>query len=366
MAAPHMRLTFLLSSLRLAGGNRDIVEYANGLAARGHTCTLVVPGKSIDADLRAELRPEVTVIESKLPLTDKMNPMAMARLTLSMAHLAPASDVILSTHTPTVVAGFLAAHVLRKGVPAWFYQDYAAMFAGRPIESWLMHRALRWHRKAFVISAWAGDEIRSQAPEKIVVTGVGVSGLAHFTPLYFEDRPRGATRTILTMGDTRERKGFQDFLDSVHVLAKRMPDLRLTIFSVAPLEVATDLPCKVVVRPSRDELARLFQQCDLFALASHWESLGLPPLEAMACATPVVLADAGGVRDYAVNEENCLLVPARAPQQFADAMERVLRDDALAQRLSHAGPPTAARYDWDLLTDRFEGQLQALIAESKR
>jgi glycosyltransferase involved in cell wall biosynthesis len=290
-----------------------------------------------------------------------MSAVALARLTLSLAHLAPRSDVILSTHTPTVVAGFIAAHILRKGRLAWFYQDYAAMFAGRPAELWLMHHALRWHRVAFVNSAWAGKEISRQAPEKIVVTGVGVSGLEHFAPVFASERAKRAVRTIVTMGDVRERKGFGDFLAAVNHLAKQMSNLHLTFVSRESLEVATDLPFTLVLRPTRAELAAHLQQCDLFVLASRWESLGLPPLEAMACAAPVALVNAGGVRDYAVDGVNCLLVPPQDAVALADAMQRLLEDGELAQKLSLAGPPTAARYGWDALTEGFERELVRLV-----
>ncbi|MGL4648872.1 MAG: hypothetical protein ACRC1H_05645, partial [Caldilineaceae bacterium] len=140
-----MRLTFLLSSLRLSGGLRDITEYANRLATRGHTVTLVTPGGTVDPDMRAELVPQLHLRESPVRFDDGMSKAGLARLSLSLAQTAPSSDMILATHTPTVVAGYIATHLLRKGRPAWFYQDYTSMFEGRPVESWLMARALHWN-----------------------------------------------------------------------------------------------------------------------------------------------------------------------------------------------------------------------------
>jgi glycosyltransferase involved in cell wall biosynthesis len=84
----------------------------------------------------------------------------------------------------------------------------------------------------------------------------------------------------------------------------------------------------------------------------------------MACATPVVLVDSGGVRDYAVDGVNCLLTPPQDAPALANAMARVLADHELAQRLSHAGPATAARYDWERLTDRFEANLLRLLGQT--
>jgi len=355
-----MRLTFLLSSLHLSGGLRDIVEYANRLAQRGHEVTLVTPGGTVDPDMKAELDPALRLLVTPVVYRDGMSKAGLAHLSYSMARTAPRSDIILSTHTPTVVAGYIATHIMRKGRPAWFYQDYTSMFAGRPVESWLMARALRWHKAAFVISAWAGNEIRAQGPEKIVVTGVGISHAEVMKPVPLEERQFGPTVRIMTLADMRPRKGMGDFLEAMAIVATRVPNLHLVIVSKDPCTIETDIPYTFIHRPSRTELAHLFQTSNLFVLASRWESLGLPPLEAMACATPVVLADSGGVRDYAINEENCLLTPVQNAPALADAVVRVLQDPALARRLSHAGPAVAARYDWEWLTDRFEQQLLQL------
>ena len=62
-------------------------------------------------------------------------------------------------------------------------------------------------------------------------------------------------------------------------------------------------------RPSDDELAELYSSADIFAFPSHIEGFGLPPLEAMACNTPVVTTDCLGVRDYVDNGKNAIMVP---------------------------------------------------------
>jgi glycosyltransferase involved in cell wall biosynthesis len=80
----------------------------------------------------------------------------------------------------------------------------------------------------------------------------------------------------------------------------------------------------------------------------------------MASATPVVLTDSGGVRDFAQDGYNCRLTPPRQPAALAAAMLEVLTDGALAERIAAGGPPTAQRYDWERVTDHFERTLAAL------
>ena len=61
-----MRISFILSSLRLSGGVQVVVEYANRLAERGHRVTLVAPAGTIDAEIEAEIAQDVRVRESRV------------------------------------------------------------------------------------------------------------------------------------------------------------------------------------------------------------------------------------------------------------------------------------------------------------
>ncbi len=45
----------------------------------------------------------------------------------------------------------------------------------------------------------------------------------------------------------------------------------------------------------------------IFISTSWWEGFGLPSLEAMACGCALILTDAGGVNEYAIANENCLM-----------------------------------------------------------
>jgi glycosyltransferase involved in cell wall biosynthesis len=95
----------------------------------------------------------------------------------------------------------------------------------------------------------------------------------------------------------------------------------------------------------QQQLAALYSAADLFIDASDFQGFGRCALEAMACGTACVLTNAGGVREYAVHEQNALLVAPRDPHALADAAVALLDQPHERQRLAAAGLTTARDYD---------------------
>ncbi len=95
---------------------------------------------------------------------------------------------------------------------------------------------------------------------------------------------------------------------------------------------------------SREDLIALYCGAAALVYPSLNEGFGLPVLEAMACGTPVVAARAGALPE--VGGDACLYAAPGDAGAFARALDEILRDDALARRLSESGRRRAARYTW--------------------
>ena len=80
-------------------------------------------------------------------------------------------------------------------------------------------------------------------------------------------------------------------------------------------------------------LGREYAAARVFAVGSWFEGFCQPGLESLACGTPLVTTDNGGCREYAIDGETALVVPPRDARAMADAIRRLLDDDALAARL---------------------------------
>ena len=93
------------------------------------------------------------------------------------------------------------------------------------------------------------------------------------------------------------------------------------------------------------DLAALYRGAQALVFPSLFEGFGLPPLEAMACGTPVA-SSADGALAEVVADASVTFDP-RDPEAMADALSRVVSDDALRRRLREAGLSHAARYTWE-------------------
>ena len=348
-----MRISFIVSSLCLSGGVRVIVEYANRLAWRGHTISIVTPGGTVDEVIAGELDSQVKVLETERSWSDTRYDLGKVFLAWQLARAVPDSDVVVATHTPTTVPAWLAGRILSKGRLAWLYQDYKEMFRGRWVEERLLALAPRRFDRILVASQACRQEMLDLAGVKSVMIGIGLNSL--FRPRQVE-RDDDA-RLILFVGDTRPRKGLRDFLQAASLVYRKEPKLKLAIVSKDACQIQNEVPFTHYCRPSDEELSALYASCDVFVSASWYEGFGLPPLEAMACGAPVVLTDSRGVREFAVDGENCLMVPIRDPSSLAEAILRVLTDEELAARIAANGLQTAWRYSWDDAVDRFERAL---------
>lgn len=87
----------------------------------------------------------------------------------------------------------------------------------------------------------------------------------------------------------------------------------------------------------RDDVLELLADADIFVLSSRSEGLPLSILEAMSVGLPVVASRVGGVAEVVVDGETGLLVPPGDPSSLAAAIERLLGDPALRNRLGAAG-----------------------------
>ena len=94
-----------------------------------------------------------------------------------------------------------------------------------------------------------------------------------------------------------------------------------------------------------EDLPALYTLADLFVFPSLYEGFGLPPLESMACGTPVIASDNSSLPE--VLGAGALLVLAEDTAAITDAMARVLGDATLRARLADLGRAQAARFTWE-------------------
>lgn len=169
--------------------------------------------------------------------------------------------------------------------------------------------------------------------------------------------PRPWAWRLLYVGRLDPRKGIATLLRALALLPA---EATLSVVGDGPpayrarlVALADELGCAGRVRFTvlpRSALRDAYQEADALVFPSEWEEpFGLVPLEAMACATPVVATRTGGAAEFLDDGGNCLAVPPGDAAALAAALVRLADDPALRARLVAGGVATAARFTTDRL-----------------
>ncbi|MFI8848753.1 glycosyltransferase [Streptomyces sp. NPDC053499] len=253
-------------------------------------------------------------------------------------------------HAHSAKAGLAARLALRGRVPT-VYQPHAWSFeaatgrTARLARAWERYAA-RWADRVLCVSEAerdTGTAAGVRARWAVVRNGVDAS---HFTPRTARQpdgcpalRPDGRTVLVVCVGRLCEQKGQRTLLAAWPGVTARVPHALLVLVGDGPDREALrrTAPPGVVFAGATDAVADWYAAADLVVLPSLWEGMALTPLEAMACARPVLVSDVAGSRELLPpGQETSCLVPPGDPVALADAVVRLALDESLCAELATA------------------------------
>lgn len=168
--------------------------------------------------------------------------------------------------------------------------------------------------------------------------------------------PAGARRGggVLFCGTWDDVKGSRYLAAAFSDLVARVPNARLTVLGAArPAEYVLSqfspdarLAVTVLPRVPEDAVMQHYRTHDMLVLASTYEGFGMVILEAMSQRLPVITTPVGCAPALIRDGESGLLVRPRSREDLATAMERLLGDAELRDRLANAAYPLAATHTW--------------------
>ena len=240
--------------------------------------------------------------------------------------------------------------------PEWFAPRFASWYG------WLLPRLARRVRHIIAVSEFTRSRILERFgidPSRVTVIPNGVDGRFAPRPALEVERVRAdlglpTARYVLSVGSLEPRKNVNRLLEAWARAVPRLPeDLYLVVSGakgVARVFSSVSLgrlPPRVLLTGyvPDEHLPALYSGATIFVYPSLYEGFGLPPLEAMACGTPVITSNTTSLPE--VVGDAALLVDPLDVEATARAIERLAGDEAERARLRRLGLERIARFNWD-------------------
>jgi len=202
-------------------------------------------------------------------------------------------------------------------------------------------------------------EMLGVSSDKVLVTPLGVSSaLSPVSPeaaAAFRERMHLPEGYVLYVGARKPHKNLSLLLQAWRTMpVTHRPPLVLGGAAWAPEDslareaVAAGVTASIHFAPglrSDDELQLLHGSAALYVQPSLSEGFGLPPIEAMACGTPVLSSNAGSLAE--VLGDAARLLPPHGPEAWAHAVQELLADSAGRPARVARGLEHAAGYRWE-------------------
>jgi glycosyltransferase involved in cell wall biosynthesis len=205
------------------------------------------------------------------------------------------------------------------------------------------------------------EETRGVPPSAIFTAFSDLSAFAERDPVPLPERP-----TVAFIGALEAYKNVEGLAAAWRLVAERVPAAGLVIVGSGSQqavvdELVADFPGRVEhdkwLEP--EAVSEKLDAATVLVLPSWPEGLGRVIIESFARGRAVVATDGGGIPDLVTHEVEGLLVPPADTIALASALERVLADPELAERM---GAAARVRYaDWHSTPEQLAGEMRALV-----
>lgn len=224
----------------------------------------------------------------------------------------------------------------------------------------VLANAVRKAARIIAISRHTAEDLAQMFPDCVGRIRLTYPGVAPFfsssssAAVAAFKQERGLGRYLLYVGNRKPHKNVGRLLHAYHLLLREFPDLQLVVagkrFATEDdvTRLTRELGLNGVVEwepPSDDQLRLLYCGAEAVTLPSLYEGFGLPPLEAMACGVPVVVARAASLPEV-VGEAGVYVEP-RDVEDIARGLREVLVDETLRAKLREAGLVRARQFSWE-------------------
>jgi D-inositol-3-phosphate glycosyltransferase len=224
---------------------------------------------------------------------------------------------------------------------------------------------------------------------KLVVIPPGVD-VCHFYPIPADEAKmyvglKPHDRMVLFVGRIEPLKGVDTLIQAMSCLQwKEERPVHLAIIGgdpgASPEEMSAEMArlqklCddlavgQTVVflgKRDQDKLPYYYSAAELVVMPSHYESFGMVALEAMACGTPVIASEVGGLAYLVRDGETGFTIPDQEPDTLCEKISWLLNDHHLHETMSQRAVEYAQDYAWEKIAKQIVDMYRSLLEEKEK
>ena len=222
-------------------------------------------------------------------------------------------------------------------------------------------------------------------PSKMVVIPPGVD-VGHFYPIPSDEAKmyiglKPEDRMVLFVGRIERLKGVDTLIEAMSCLQLKVDvhPVHLAIIGGDPSASREEMTAEmarlqamcddlamgqtVVFLGKRDQnkLPYYYSAAEVLVMPSHYESFGMVALEAMACGTPVIASEVGGLAYLVRDGETGFTIPDQEPEMLCDKISWLLNDKLLHELMSFRAVEYAQDYAWEKIAKQSVGVYEELV-----
>lgn len=345
-----MKITFVTPGLG-GGGGRVIIEYARGLAERGHEARILsrrsrptVRNRLRDLYLKIRYNHHdkwLRTFQGELVAYDVLTP-----------GLVGANDAVVGVGVDCALA--IANLPASCGVKIHNCHGRELNNMEKMAEAW------RLRMPRIVVASYLEREMRQQgSTDEIYLMHNGVDRRD-----YFPSVARGKRSGIGTVFHGAYTKGPELMLEVYRRIHKLKPNIPLLMFGSYPQPAGLPKATRYVRLPSISEARDFYSRAEVWLCTSRSEGFPGPVLEAMACGCPVVATDCGGTADQIEDGVNGFIVPVDDATQMTERVLKLVEDPGLSEKFVAASEVKLKEFTWPRAIQTLETTLKTIVAKS--
>lgn len=349
------KVVFVLPSIKTGGGNRVIIELSNELIFKGVLVDIVYPNNSLDLNT-FNCSEKINFVKIGTYKSSKINKLRNLFITFSFLSknysnsIFIFTDPIMSIFTPLVknniIYRFIQADdysifddlmILKNNFFLLIYKFLTKLSYGYKIDFLFNSK--------YTFSKFLNTSKRNDVDYNLIHPSVDKE-------VFFNQNIRKENEiNICIVARKHPLKGFIDFIKpfnegKIHGINN--------VYIVSHDDLGDfDLSNVVLVKPKNDkEIAYYMNISHIFTSTSWWEGFGLPSLEAMSCGCSVILTNAGGVNEYAIPNQNCLMYEPKNQEELVLKLNLLIKERELQKKLSHNALDSVESFSWKKSTNQ--------------